>query len=125
MTEKSLWTWVKGNAPKTWHLVRVENSLTAGTPDVNYCSHSGMEGWVELKHAPHVRKDGVPEWGHKLTPQQAHFLGRRNANQSCSGILCQVKRERFFIPAAYAAEFNSLTLEQLREYDILQEWLKN
>ncbi len=29
------------------HLVRIENSVEKGTPDVNYCLRGG-EGWVEL-----------------------------------------------------------------------------
>jgi len=124
MSEKTLWMWLKNKVPQTWHIVRIESGTVDGIPDVNYCSHSGMEGWVELKHATTVKKTSVPAWGHELTKPQAHFLTKRHANQSCSGILCQVLRERFFIPAGYAPQFNALTLEQLREYDILDAWLK-
>ena len=46
MSEAALWRRVRKGLPG--HLVRVENAVEAGTPDVNYCI-DGAEGWIELK----------------------------------------------------------------------------
>jgi len=128
MSEKTLWQWLKTQTDKRgWHTVRVEDVLNVGTPDVNYAAPSGMEGWVELKYAERFPPSGKPTFSlshqHNLSPQQELFLTRRAACQSCSGILAQIGKERFFIPASYASEFNSFTEEQFRSTNILEQWL--
>jgi hypothetical protein len=127
MSEKTLWQWLKGKT-KGWHIVRIESSTMLGIPDVNYCAETGMEGWVELKFAERWPPSGKPPFAlssqHKLTPQQEFFLATRAEHGSCSGILAQIGDERFFISAAYASEFNTMTEAQFRERDILEQWLK-
>jgi hypothetical protein len=128
MNEKSLWHWLKAQVePKGWHIIRVETNTQLGVPDVNYCSPSGMEGWVELKYAHRWPPSHKPPFSmanqHKMTDQQEYFLTKRHQNNSCSGVLAQVGTDKFFISAAYAAEFNSLTKEQFFEYNILEQWL--
>jgi|TARA_A100000172_G_scaffold81078_1_gene72829 penicillin-binding protein-related factor A (putative recombinase) len=46
MREKDLWALFKKNIPG--HLVRIENIVTKGVPDV-HCSRNGKSVWVELK----------------------------------------------------------------------------
>jgi hypothetical protein len=127
-SEQTLWKWLKSQVdPKGWHTVRIETSTMLGCPDVNYAAPSGMEGWVELKFAPRWPPSGKPPFAlasqHKLTPQQEHFLMARARNQSCSGILAQIGTDRYFIPAAYAADFNEMTKEHFEQFDILEQWL--
>lgn len=48
MTESDFWLQVKAHLPG--HLVRIENVVGVGTPDVNAC-WQGKEAWIELKVA--------------------------------------------------------------------------
>jgi hypothetical protein len=50
--ESSLWKLIKNKYSKFGHIIRVENPILPGTPDVNYC-FDGLEGWIELKAIPH------------------------------------------------------------------------
>lgn len=128
-TEQTLWKWLKAQTEKRgWHIVRIETSTMLGCPDVNYCSPSGMEGWIELKFAPRWPPSGKPPFSlanqHNLTPQQEFFLTQRHKNQSCSGILAQIDQDRYFIPAAYAADFNEMSKDEFEQFNILPQWLE-
>ena len=46
MNEKDLWQMVRKNIPG--HLIRIENLVTRGVPDVHAC-HNGKHVWLELK----------------------------------------------------------------------------
>jgi hypothetical protein len=127
--EATLWKWLKAQTEqRNWHTVRIETSTMLGCPDVNYCAPSGMEGWVELKYTPRWPPSGKPPFSlasqHKLTEQQEYFLMERARRQSCSGILAQIGDDRYFIPAAYAPDFNNLSKEQFEQFDILSQWLE-
>ena len=47
--ESSFWRLLRTNLEG--HIVRIENAISAGSPDVNAC-HNGVEVWLELKAAP-------------------------------------------------------------------------
>lgn len=58
MSEKSLWTHTRKHVQETiqkiykkapYHIMRIENAVYSGTPDVNICV-DGKETWLELKH---------------------------------------------------------------------------
>jgi hypothetical protein len=46
--EQLFWTYLHDNAILRGHVLRIENKIGAGTPDVNLCDH-GRETWIELK----------------------------------------------------------------------------
>lgn len=48
-SERALWGAVKGHMAPYMRLVRVENKVEKGTPDV-YWRARGQSGWLELKH---------------------------------------------------------------------------
>jgi len=56
MSEPSLWQRTRDNLKPFGRLVRVENPIDPGTPDVCYCLRrlptmpKGATGWIELKH---------------------------------------------------------------------------
>lgn len=129
MSEANLWQWLKRKVEdKRWHIVRIESNTVLGIPDVNYCSNTGMEGWVELKYAPRWPPSGKPPFSladqHKLTVQQEHFLTERSKRGSCCGVLAQIGVERFLIAGEFAAEFNQMTEAQFRERNIMPLWLE-
>lgn len=49
MSEHDLWSEFKKRLPKHAHFIRVENSASLGTPDINGCCN-GNDMWIELKH---------------------------------------------------------------------------
>jgi len=82
--EQKLWKRVKAAFDRhhNAHVVRVENTLGVGTPDVNYCINS-CEGWIELKamaKAPHDKD--LPFKVPHLTQQQVIWLHKR---ANCGG----------------------------------------
>jgi hypothetical protein len=126
MKEATLWTWFREKARVLgWHVVRIESSTQLGIPDVNYAAPNGTEGWVELKVAPRLKRNKVPAWQHELTVQQEEFLLQRARRRSSSGILCQVEKERFFVPAGYAARFNELTIDELKSVNQLEAIMRH
>jgi len=64
--ESNLWQQIKRNVPG--HLIRIENLVGAGVPDVNAC-YQGSEVWIELKVAK-------GHWVHFRTSQIAWFAKR-------------------------------------------------
>ena len=50
-SESALWDMVRGTWTPHMRLVRIENRLELGTPDVYY-NAIGRNGWLELKHVP-------------------------------------------------------------------------
>ncbi len=50
--EQKFWQLLKPHVPG--HVVRIENSLGSGIPDVNYC-YMGRECWIELKAGSKLR----------------------------------------------------------------------
>ena len=49
MAESEFWHYLRNNIPG--HLQRIEDSISCGIPDVNYCIEH-VEGWIELKWVP-------------------------------------------------------------------------
>lgn len=88
--ESSLWDTVRVNLAPFADLVRVENAVEAGTPDVNYCLHGGKgEGWIELKDADAwpARADTLLRLDHVTTVQREWWLRRRRAGGRCFVLL--------------------------------------
>jgi hypothetical protein len=126
MSESTLWAWLREKAKEAdfVRITRIENALSAGTPDVNFCNPRGVEGWVELKYASRFPPSKKPTFSlssqHKLTVEQEEFLLKCS---HVSGILAQIGRERFFISNQYASRFNSLTEDEFRALNSLEEFL--
>lgn len=49
MSESNLWAYIRNRFRTIGEFERVENSISAGMPDVNYCINS-VDGWIELKY---------------------------------------------------------------------------
>lgn len=90
--------------------IAVENSVLAGTPDVNF-----VEGWIELKwlRTWPARQDTIVRIDH-YTPQQKIFaVKRRRAGGNC-WMLLQVREQWLLFDGAVAAMvFNKKTAKEM------------
>lgn len=72
--ESTFWAYVRQGL-KPWpelDLIRVENAIVPGTPDVN-----GTDFWVELKSVEGPREATKPVLVEHFTPEQRLWVGRR------------------------------------------------
>ena len=73
---------------------RIENNVSSGTPDVNYCIE-GEEGWIELKHAKEWPKRGGPLKLRHFTPEQRLWIYTRQKAGGKAFVLLKVARDYF------------------------------
>jgi hypothetical protein len=113
--ESRFWKKLRKQFP-SGHIVRVENPANPGTPDVNACIE-GVEFWSEQKQVPKLPKQAsTPVFTGCLRPEQVlwHVLRNRAGGRTFICGYVQETEEIFVIPGNLAAEFNSMTLEQLK-----------
>lgn len=118
--ESSLWRAFKTSLPVQAHGVRIENSVDAGTPDVNVCL-PGWSGWVELKvqEVP-VRKTTKFKCPH-FTHDQRMWLNDRTRAGGKAYLLIRAEHrnkviEYVFLRGDVAAVWvGACTLDELRE----------
>jgi hypothetical protein len=73
MSEPSLWSTVSLALGPFFDLVRVENRVGVGTPDVNWAGFA-QSGWLELKHLPRWPvRESTPILIPKLTLEQVRW----------------------------------------------------
>ena len=97
------------------HIVRVENSAMAGSPDVNFCK-DGIEVWIERKHVPKAPKPGAILKMPHFTAQQKIWIRRRHAASGRIFVFVQVGREYILLRGIVAVQIlGSSTLEELKE----------
>lgn len=91
-SEAALWRFLGDILRPLGHVIRVENVVGSGTPDVNYCIN-GAEGWIELKHLPSWPKNkaSVVRIPHKrLFKVQCAWLHARSVIGGRSWLFVQV-----------------------------------
>lgn len=69
------------------HMVRMENSIGSGQPDVNGCL-DGTDFWLELKCCSRPKRDGLVR--PRFRPTQLPWIGRRHAAGSRVAVLLQI-----------------------------------
>lgn len=106
-TEAPFWSNVvkPGLERKGAHLIRVENSVLPGTPDVNGC-YKGFEFWIELKTISRWPTRAGSILIPHFTPQQRIWLKKRCAARGSAWLLLRVDatREHFLLYGADAAQ---------------------
>jgi hypothetical protein len=58
------------------HVQRIENRMSSGVPDINFCGNHG-EKWIEAKYLNSIPKNGVFDTG--LNPQQINWTRARRS----------------------------------------------
>lgn len=97
------------------HLIRVENPIEPGTPDVNFV-HQGREVWFELKYRTDLPKLlTTPVFTGYLKPDQIIWLATRASHGGECYILAGAAHHVFCIPGKHAQKFNHYTLDQLKK----------
>lgn len=120
--ESRFWSRIKKKFP-TGHLIRVENPVLPGTPDVNFC-WQGREIWFELKFEPGLpKRKETAVFTRALRPEQVLWLKTRSYYGGECYILAGVPDENgkdmvFCISGKFAEKFNSMTLEELTAQNI-------
>jgi hypothetical protein len=105
------------------HLQRIETSVTAGVPDLNYC-FSGDEGWAELKAWEIVKTAGdrpfvVP----KLRPEQAAWLYRRRLSGGRAFLLFRINEDVVLIDGVHAPSIMARSYSWNRAREVAECWL--
>lgn len=117
MKESSLWQTVKRELQPFGSVMRVENMLGAGTPDVAFSlqrpSGERGAGWLELKQlAKWPSRDDTTVNAH-LTLEQAMWL-RSWSRTGIAFVLLQVGREYLLIDSPMLLHERSYTRDSLR-----------
>ena len=101
--ETNLWAWLKRGRKlfkKALHLIRIENSVLSGTPDVEGV-FEGSQFWIELKVAE-PQKTETSKITIKFRPAQIPWIQRRSEAGGRAFVLVQVgagrTAERYLVP---------------------------
>lgn len=102
-SESALWGYLSDQCrPLGADLVRIENRLEAGTPDVNG-SWRGRDFWWELKHVDFwPKRASTPLRIEHYTVDQRKWLRRRGMAGGAAGLMLQVDREYMVFNWFYA-----------------------
>ena len=120
--EAVLWQWLRSGLQGYGHLVRIENLVAAGTPDVNFAI-AGNDGWIELKSTATLpKRSATAVFGssHNLGPEQIEWLVQRARHSSSAFIGARAEAVFWLIPAAHATLFNSASLVRLNELAVFK-----
>lgn len=117
--ESRLWDYLRTHIdPETSHVVRVENPVCPGTPDVSF-ANVHQEGWMELKDremwpedllhtAAFTKRDG-------LSINQKLWINERVKVGGCVWIVARVSRVIFFVGGIHADVFNGASVAELAD----------
>lgn len=97
-------------------IMRVENMVQDGPPDVNFC-YSGVEGWIELKFIDSIpKRDTSKVFGSKgLRPSQIIWIHRRVKRGGRVFILAKMGEGIALVHGCWAKEFNDWTISDFGE----------
>jgi hypothetical protein len=103
--EAQLWATIRNRVALHGHFERIENMVSAGRPDVNYCV-KGIEGNIELKHVDRwpARPDTVLPLPH-YTPQQRNWHRIRLSAGGRVYVLLQVADDYLLLHADWARQY--------------------
>lgn len=91
MSEKNMWHRMKSKFSHAGHWQRIEDGLSRGVPDVNYCIR-GAEGWIELKQIGDWPKRKTTPVSFRWEKEQRFWARRRGKNGGLVWLLLYVKR---------------------------------
>jgi hypothetical protein len=98
MSEAHMWSRIRDDVfkGKGFHVERVENKASLGTPDVSWAG-GGKEGWIELKWVARWPVKGGPLALDHFTPQQRLWLTKRCLAGGRADVLLGVGSDDFLL----------------------------
>lgn len=118
-SEAALWSFLRERLDPTIDVVRVENSVGPGTPDLNFAAY-GNEGWIEMKYRRSYPRsfDKTPVFTKRtgLSKEQAAWIMRRVEAEGVVLILAGVGRFIFLLDGRHASLFNLYALADLAKF---------
>ena len=121
--EKTFWDLIRKNikSPPDTHLVRIENAVYSGTPDVSYCI-DGKEGFLELKYIEEYPKRESTVVAVDVRQAQRTWLHDRNiAGGRCYLAMSVKNKDIYIFDGLQAAMFlgKSWKKEDLKKHSLL------
>jgi hypothetical protein len=119
MSEAGMWDAMRdklGRIPGL-HMLRVENVVGDGTPDVVYC-YKGVEGWIELKYrADYPKRENTPVFpdGEGLRFAQKLWLAEHAAAGGRCWIFSRVRYTWMLHHGSWAFRFNLMGMADLEQ----------
>ena len=105
MSEAYLWKKLKNGMKKHWLADRIENSISTGMPDVNYCITRAKRGWIELKYLEHYPKRPKTKirLSHFTQEQRNWLIQRSQVGEKCF-VFLQIEKDYFLFEAKKASQ---------------------
>lgn len=122
--EQRLWDTMKSNQPVGFWLIRVENYVAVGMPDVYIVTPRGLGVWVELK-APIAPKRRSTRWlgTEGVNPDQKNFHIKAARKGLPSYIVARDDRGRLvMVEGLHSDEINDLTYDEVEELSLANHW---
>lgn len=119
MSEASEYQWLKKVFKAPARIERIENVITAGTLDCNYCV-TGSEGWIEIKAPTEPKRLTTPLFGsnHKLSQDQCNWILAQRKAGGRAFVWIGTNKRRMLIPGLYADEINHMCVGELLDCSI-------
>lgn len=122
--EQRLWDAMKRAQPAGFWLVRVENYVAVGIPDVYVVTPRGLGVWAELK-APIAPKRATTRWlgAEGVNPDQENFHLKAARFGLPSFIIARDDRRRLLmVGGEHAARLNGLNYDEVEEVSLADHW---
>lgn len=102
-SEAALRAWVRAALAPVARVVRIENGVEPGTPDVYFSGPVVGRGWLELKHVPRwPARAATPCRVSSLTREQATWLEDERRHAGRAWLLIQIGRDRRLLDGSFA-----------------------
>lgn len=120
--EQKLWDTFKRRCPRHINLLRVENMISAGTPDVHWVC--GFCGWVELKSVTRPARATTRLMGNEgLNTDQINWHLAYHKFGGRSWVLVRDSAgEIYMVSGEHAATMNEWTASELRAHSAADDW---
>lgn len=139
LKEQRLWDTMRSHCPSDIKLMRVENLVMVGMPDIHFVakwkkpetmerfptSALGFCGWIELKAVTRPKKAATRLLGDEgLNIDQINWhLGYHQFGGRSWVVIRDDHRELFMVPGRLAAEINEYPLDAVRQASVASGWI--
>lgn len=123
--EQLLWDAMKRNAPRATWMIRVENVVSDGMPDVYLVGAAGVCVWIELKAPTRPARDATPLLGRQEGLRQSQINWHMKAVSMGVKTFILVRDDKHALYLARgenAKELNCMSTAAFRESFFVSDW---